>query len=109
MKKRRDTCVATGEMPTAIPRWLFEINPMSAINSRDFSQILNVKPNNFDYLVRKGSIPPPDFRISRIYIGNNSRFGITGVREWYVKTVIAYLKTLHNNENITVEEVDEQK
>jgi hypothetical protein len=80
-----------------IPTWLLEVNLESALNARDFRAILNLGPSLFEKRLKLGEIPAPDFLAHAhatddhfgFYAGNKNR-----PREWYVKTVLAYLKTL---------------
>jgi hypothetical protein len=81
-----------------IPPWLLEVSPRSALNARDFRQVLGLKPATFDRRLKAGIIPVPDFCARRA--GANTNFGFysgnrkNDPREWYVKTVLTYLKTL---------------
>jgi hypothetical protein len=61
------------------PTWLKEVSPHSALNSRDFRELLDISHGFFDAKVATGDIPPPDKRI------HNHRF-------WYVETVRKFFK-----------------
>lgn len=56
------------------PTWLKEVSPYSALNARDFRELLDISHGFFDEKVATGDIPPPDKRI------HNHRL-------WYVETV----------------------
>ena len=45
------------------PDWLKKCHPNSFLNARDFSALLGINRSAFAGRVRRGSVPPPTFKV----------------------------------------------
>lgn len=72
-----------------VPKWLAEVRPESALNSRDFAALLGMGKYEFLRCVRNADVPSPDFTT----IGHSKHSGRRKESfQWYVRTVLKFLK-----------------
>jgi hypothetical protein len=73
-----------------IPKWLTEVNPNSALNARDVRQLFNIASGTLVKHKRAGIFPQCDFET------HGQHTYPTPSEQWYVKTILAFIKHHHD-------------